>query len=127
MGNLENNLQDYLKSVGNLSEKYLTSLGNIVSKESELYWNVDLTMNIQIGIKLTITITTIRTAQTNYILTIENTKAYVVLYTLKQTTVSALIKAPLKINYDPLEAPSLERKKFLRGPGGALFREAPSN
>ena len=42
-------------------------------------------------------------------------------------TVSALIKAPLKINYDPREAPSLERKKFLRGLGGALFREAPSN
>ena len=42
-------------------------------------------------------------------------------------TVSALIKAPLKINYDPREAPSLERIKFLWGPGGALFREAPSN
>ena len=48
-------------------------------------------------------------------------------YGTERITVSALIKAPLKINYDPREAPSLERKKFLRGLGGALFREAPSN
>ena len=38
------------------------------------------------------------------------------------STVSALIKAPLKINYDPLEAPSLERKNSF-GVRGAPYLE----
>ena len=43
------------------------------------------------------------------------------------TTVTFLIKAPLKNNYGPQGALTLERKKFLRGLRGALFGEAPSN
>ena len=43
------------------------------------------------------------------------------------STVTVLIKAPLKNNYGPLGALTLERKKFLRGRRRELFGEAPSN